>query len=64
MLDKLSVPWRFAVWHIPYNAGVRHVEDGGPGGGVGYLVAPTAGNNSPNDTLVPATHAMRALLAR
>jgi hypothetical protein len=36
---------------------------GGPGGGVGYLVAPVAGHDPPGDTFVPNTDPSRALLA-
>jgi hypothetical protein len=36
---------------------------GGPGGGVGYVIAPAAGHDPPEDTLLPAANPARALLA-
>lgn len=36
---------------------------GGPGGGVGYIVAPAAGHDPPEDTLLPVGNPMRDLMA-
>jgi hypothetical protein len=36
---------------------------GGSGGGVGYLIAPVAGHDPPEETLLPASNPARALLA-
>lgn len=36
---------------------------GGPGGGVGYIVAPAAGHDPPEDTLLPVGNPMRDLIA-
>jgi hypothetical protein len=56
-------PIRFTGWSSGKITSTVVASYGGPGGGVGYLVAPVAGHDPPGDTLMPASDPSRALLA-